>query len=151
MGAFNLLQDGISLQRKPAQHQLRFILCHQCYDIWQIALIHYKPESMGAFGEFDLPPYGFLFQHAHVSVHRGRGSFAVSINYTEEGQSVGGPCTVLPLNNCLLRYMSVYGRATACSRTQSPNAPIAHYVCWLSVQDCIPKRKTEQSGQDWGW
>lgn len=34
----------------------------------------------------------------------------MSINYTEEGQSVGSPYTVLSLNNCLLEHMSVYGR-----------------------------------------
>lgn len=85
-----------------------------------------------------------LFEHACVSVHRGRGSFAVSINYTEEGQSVGGPYTVLSLNNCLMEHMSVYGRVTSCSRTQSPKRTNCSLgMLPICARPCIPKRKTE--------
>ena len=83
---------------------------------------------MGAFRECDIRPYG-LFECARASVHKGRGSFAVStprINYTDEGQSVGGPYTVLSLNNCLLEHRSVYGRVARAITLSHPNTPIAH-------------------------
>lgn len=37
-----------------------FISHNRCHDTWQIALIHYKPESAWAFRQFDLHPYGFI-------------------------------------------------------------------------------------------
>lgn len=64
-----------------------------------------------------------LFEHARVSVCGGRGTVAVStlrINYTEEGQSVGGPYIVLSMNNYLLEHRSVYGSVASCNRIQSP-------------------------------
>lgn len=83
-------------------------------------------------------------ERACVSVYRGRGSFAaltLGINYTGEGQSVGGPYTVLSLNNCLLEYMSVYGRVASPKRTNCSLGMLA-----ISLRSCIPKRKMERGG-----
>lgn len=95
--------------KKTAFHQLRLTPINKCYDIRQIALIHYKLDSIGP-----------LENLISIQMCTEEGASAVSINYTEEGQSVGGPYTVLSLNNCLLEHISVYGRVSSCNRTQSP-------------------------------
>lgn len=83
-----------------------------------------------------------------LSVHRRRGSFAVLINFTEEGQSVCGPYTIPYLNNCLLEHVGVYGTVASCSLTQSPKRTECSLgVLAISTGSCITK-KTEQRGQD---
>ena len=120
MGAFNLPNCWISYGRN---HQLGFIAYNQCYGTSQKALIHYKPESMDSFREFDIHPYGLLCEFALRKRIICSVDLTLGINYSEEGQSVGGPYTVVSLNNCLLQHRSVYGRGEGGSsrnHTQSP-------------------------------
>lgn len=119
------------------------------YDIWQIALIHYKAESMRAYKNL-ISIHMALFELACVRVHRGRGSFAVLINYTEEGQRVGDPDSVLWIIACWSSWLcTVWERGASCNCTQSPNwTKYSLGMLQICAKPCIPKKVWSSSG---GW
>ncbi len=72
-----------------------------------------------------------------VQVCTEEGASAVLSNDAEEGQSVGGPYTLLSLNNGLLGHISVYGRVTSCNSTQSPKCTICSLGMFATNADSV--------------